>query len=186
MQEAHRSSQNWFKVHLSKLLVVDIDEEQSFPFTCIVVDVKAAPPHLRPSLGRELKVSKGFKLSPIHTTVQVLVCRLHQGSQEIGVRSCCMESVTRRGSPSLARPPTNSFKPMCCSLGLVAKTWKTRRIVVFTSSRVTMISSNLKWIRYHYHTLKGLTLNWYWRMKWAKFCTILFDQNDRIPPREVH
>ena len=31
----------------------------------IVVDVKTAPPHLRPSLERKLKVSKGFKLSPI-------------------------------------------------------------------------------------------------------------------------
>ena len=50
--------------------------------TCIVVDVKAPSPHLRSSLGRELKVFKGFKLSPIHTTVQVLVGRLHQGSQD--------------------------------------------------------------------------------------------------------
>ena len=32
---------------------------------CIVVDVKAPSPHPRPSLERELKVSKGFKLSPI-------------------------------------------------------------------------------------------------------------------------
>ena len=52
--------------------------------TCIVVDVKTAPPHLRPSLERKLKVSKGFKLSPIHTTVQV-VGRLHQGSQDHAV-----------------------------------------------------------------------------------------------------